>query len=65
MSNASDAEIGVHWKYDTEDRYFHWTVMKEAHLGKIAANFGSGDVTYPFSIKFLEPEMALGEALFF
>ena len=65
LDDSSDLELDVNWTYRESSRFFHWEVKKGANLGELRANFGKGELTFPFSIKFLAPETALGEALFF
>jgi hypothetical protein len=65
LEDSTDLELDVNWTYNDSKRFFHWEVKKGINLGDLRANFGKGELTFPFSIKLLEPEMALGEALFF
>ena len=65
LDDSTDLELDVNWTYRDGSRFFHWEVKKGTNLGELRANFGNGELTFPFSIKLLDPETALGEALFF
>ncbi len=65
LDDSTDLELDVNWTYRDGSRFFHWEVKKGTNLGELKANFGNGELTFPFSIKLLDPETALGEALFF
>lgn len=65
LNESTDLELDVNWTYSKGKRFFHLEVKKGTNLGELKANFGKDELTFPFSIKLLEPETALGEALFF
>jgi len=58
------ASLELEWGYSNK-KFFRWTHRETSQTGSIQADFGKGKISYPLQVKMLEPEMALGEALFF
>ncbi|QYY36208.1 glucose-6-phosphate dehydrogenase assembly protein OpcA [Ruficoccus sp. ZRK36] len=56
--------LEIEWTYD-DSRHFLWTHENKGLDARVTADFGSGRVSTPMQVGFLEPVNALAEALFF
>lgn len=61
-TGSQHCSVRLHY---SDDRYFHWQTHPESETADIDANLGSVRIRLPISFKFLRPENALAEALFF
>lgn len=62
--NGEHHSLEIEWTYE-DSRHFLWTHEQKGLDACVQADFGTGKITTPMQVGFLEPDAALAEALFF